>query len=104
MSKVEILPKEFELSTENKILSRRELEVLLLVAGGFENSAIAEIFEVQLVTVKKQLERIYSKLKAKNRANAVFKAYFNGLIVARDYSAVMNCDKVKEILSKKVTY
>lgn len=101
MSKVEILPKEFELSTENKILSRRELEVLLLVAGGFENSAIAEIFEVQLVTVKKQLERIYSKLKAKNRANAVFKAYFNGLIVARDYSAVMNCDKVKEFYLKR---
>ena len=74
MSKVEILPKEFELSVENKTLSRRELEVLLLVAGGFENSEIAEIFEVQLTTVKKQLERIYKKLKAKNRANAVFKA------------------------------
>ncbi len=102
MSKVEILPKEFELSVENKTLSRRELEVLLLVAGGFENSEIAEIFEVQLTTVKKQLERIYKKLKAKNRANAVFMAYFDGLIVARDYSAVMNCDRVKEILSKKV--
>lgn len=100
MSKVEILPKEFELSTENKTLSRRELEVLLLVAGGFENSEIAEIFEVQLTTVKKQLERIYKKLKAKNRANAVFKAYFEGLISARDYSAVMNCDRAKEILSK----
>lgn len=102
MSKVEILPKEIELSVENKTLSRRELEVLLLVAGGFENSEIAEIFEVQLTTVKKQLERIYKKLKAKNRANAVFMAYFDGLIVARDYSAVMNCDRVKEILSKKV--
>ncbi|RAI09537.1 MAG: hypothetical protein DKM23_08620 [Candidatus Melainabacteria bacterium] len=102
MSKVEILPKEFELSVENKTLSRRELEVLLLVAGGFENSEIAEIFEVQLTTVKKQLERIYKKLKAKNRANAVFMAYFDGLIVARDYSAVMNCERVKEILSKKV--
>ena len=102
MSKVEILPKEFELWVENKTLSRRELEVLLLVAGGFENSEIAEIFEVQLTTVKKQLERIYKKLKAKNRANAVFMAYFDGLIVARDYSAVMNCDRVKEILSKKV--
>ena len=102
MSKVEILPKEFELSVENKTLSRRELEVLLLVAGGFENSEMAEIFEVQLTTVKKQLERIYKKLKAKNRANAVFMAYFDGLIVARDYSAVMNCERVKEILSKKV--
>lgn len=102
MSKVEILPKEFELSVENKTLSRRELEVLLLVAGGFENLEIAEIFEVQLTTVKKQLERIYKKLKAKNRANAVFMAYFDGLIVARDYSAVMNCERVKEILSKKV--
>lgn len=102
MSKVEILPKEFELSVENKTLSRRELEVLLLIAGGFENSEIAEIFEVQLTTVKKQLERIYKKLKAKNRANAVFMAYFDGLIVARDYSAVMNCERVKEILSKKV--
>ncbi len=101
MSKVEILPKEFELTTENKILSRRELEVMLLVAGGFENSEIAEIFEVQLTTVKKQLERIYLKLQAKNRANAVFKAYFNSLISARDYSAVMNATRVKEILSKK---
>ena len=97
MSKVEILPKEFELSVENKTLSRRELEVLLLVAGGFENSEIAEIFEVQLTTVKKQLERIYKKLKAKNRANAVFMVYFDGLIVERDYYAVMNCDRVKKI-------
>lgn len=101
MSKVEILPKEFELTSENKTLSRRELEVILLVAGGFENAEIAKIFEVQLTTVKKQLERIYKKLEAKNRANAIFKAYFKNLISARDYSAVMNSTKVKELLSKK---
>lgn len=101
MTKIEILPKEFELSAEDKVLSRRELEVLLLVAGGFENTEIAEIFEVQLTTIKKQLERIYFKLGAKNRANAVFKAYLNAIISARDFSAVMNSEKVKELLSKK---
>ena len=94
MSKVDILPKEFDLKSENKTLSRRELEVMLLVAGGFENSEIAKIFEVKLTTVKKQLERIYLKLQAKNRANA-------GLITARDYSAVMNSPRVKELLSQK---
>ena len=101
MSKVDILPKEFDLKSENKTLSRRELEVMLLVAGGFENSEIAKIFEVKLTTVKQQLERIYLKLQAKNRANAVFKAYFDGLITARDYSAVMNSPRVKELLSQK---
>lgn len=99
MTNIEILPKGFVLTSEKKLLSRRELEILLLVAGGFENLEIAEILGVKLTTVKKQLERVYRKLNARNRANAVFLAYFENIITPRDYSAMMNCEKVKEILS-----
>ena len=38
MRKYEILEPNIVLENENKILSRRELEVLILVAAGFENN------------------------------------------------------------------
>ncbi len=43
-------------------LSRRELEVLTLMAEGWSNSAIAELLSVELKTVETHVSRVFSKL------------------------------------------
>lgn len=104
MSKYEILPSGVVLDNESRPLSRREMEVLILVAAGLENSQIAKVFKVTLSTVKKQLERIYYKLKAKNRANAVFIAQQNNIISSKDYKFVMNLPDVSKVIDKNRKY
>lgn len=99
MRNYEILPNEVNLENEDKILSKRELEILILVAAGFENLHIAKVFKVTLSTVKKQLEKIFIKLKARNRANAVFIGQCQGLISVKDYETIINCIAVKEFLN-----
>lgn len=99
MRKYEILHSDISLENEEKILSRRELEILILVAAGFENLQIAKVFKVTLSTVKKQLEKIFVKLKAKNRANAVFIGQCQGLISQKDYETVINCPAIKEFIN-----
>ena len=99
MRKYEILHNDVSLENEEKILSRRELEILILVAAGFENLQIAKVFKVTLSTVKKQLEKIFIKLKARNRANAVFIGQCQGLISAKDYETVINCPAVQEFIN-----
>ena len=94
MRNYEILPKDLILENENKILSRRELEIIILVAAGFENNQIAVIFKVTLSTIKKQLEAIYQKLKAQNRANAVFIACTHGLISQKDFETITKAQDI----------
>ena len=55
-------------------LSERELEVLALLASGRTNSEIAGDLFVALGTVKSHVNNIYTKLEAKNRAEAVTRA------------------------------
>jgi LuxR family transcriptional regulator, maltose regulon positive regulatory protein len=55
-------------------LTRRELEVLGLVAAGRPNREIAEELVVTLETVKKHLSHIFDKLGAANRSDAVARA------------------------------
>jgi ATP/maltotriose-dependent transcriptional regulator MalT len=55
-------------------LTRRELEVLQLIAAGLSNQEIAEQLVVALSTVKKHINRIYSKLGVKRRTQAVVRA------------------------------
>lgn len=104
MRKYEILPTGIVLDNESRPLSRREMEVLILVAAGLENSQIAKIFRVTLSTIKKQLERIYYKLKAKNRANAVFIAQQDNIISQRDYKFVINLPDVSKVINKNRRY
>lgn len=91
----EILSQDIVLENENKILSKRELEIVILIASGFENSQISEIFHVTLSTVKKQLEKIYEKLHARNRAHAVFKSMYHHLISDNDFNIIMNSNEIK---------
>ncbi len=55
-------------------LSKRELEVLKLIAEGFSNQEITERLVVSLSTVKTHINRIFSKLGATSRKEAVARA------------------------------
>ena len=61
-------------------LTRREIEVLALVADGHSNAEIAESLGISEVTVKGHLWRIYRRIGAKNRADAVTRARAGGLL------------------------
>ena len=66
-----------------KILTNRELEYLCLVALGYHNSIIAKNLFVTRNTVKKTLEKIFKKLNAKDRANAVAIAFMHNVITPK---------------------
>ena len=61
-------------------LTKRELEILQLVAEGHSNSQLARILWVTEQTVKFHLSNIYRKLGVGNRTEATRYAYRNGLI------------------------
>ncbi len=61
-------------------LSRREIEVLLLIAEGLSNQAIAEELVVSLSTVKKHSSSVYGKLGVRSRTQAITRAQELGLL------------------------
>jgi len=62
------------------VLSRRELEVLQLAAGGMTGPEIAARLHVSPATVKTHFERIYVRYGVPDRVAAVAKAVREGLI------------------------
>ena len=64
----------------NDVLSSREREVLVLLAEGRTNRDIANALSVTLATVKSHLVRVYAKLEARNRNEAVARAVSLGLL------------------------
>jgi len=61
-------------------LTRREIEVLQLLAEGLTNEQIAQNLSVSLSTVKYHVHGILTKLSAANRAEAVSLAFQNNII------------------------
>ncbi|MFL6276877.1 MAG: LuxR C-terminal-related transcriptional regulator, partial [Blastocatellia bacterium] len=61
-------------------LSRRELEVLRLIAQGLSNREISEQLFLALITVKGHNQRIFGKLQVRNRTEAVARARELGLL------------------------
>jgi len=61
-------------------LSDREIELLLLVANGMSNRAIAQKLVISPNTVKYHVKNILTKLDVQNRTEAVTKALQEGLI------------------------
>jgi DNA-binding NarL/FixJ family response regulator len=65
------------------VLTVREREVLVLVAGGRSNDEIAERLAVSPLTVKTHVNRAMAKLGARDRAQLVVTAYESGLVRPR---------------------
>lgn len=63
-----------------ELLSAREREVLVLLAEGRTNREIAGALSVTLATVKSHLVRIYAKLEASNRNEALGRAVALGIL------------------------
>ena len=63
-------------------LTRRELEILQLVAEGYSNSQLGRMLWVTEQTVKFHLSNIYRKLDVANRTEASRWAQVNGLLPA----------------------
>jgi two-component system NarL family response regulator len=61
-------------------LSRRELEVLTLVAQGLNNRAIAEQLYISENTVKNHIRNIHEKLQVHSRMEAVVRAVREGVL------------------------
>jgi DNA-binding NarL/FixJ family response regulator len=70
-------------SDETVALTRRELEILRLVAEGHPNSAVAKMLYVTVPTVKFHLSNIYRKLNVSNRTEASRRAQLHGLLERR---------------------
>jgi non-specific serine/threonine protein kinase len=60
-------------------LSRREAEVLRLVAAGRSNREVAEELALSVRTVERHITNLYGKIGAKNRADATAFALRHGL-------------------------
>ena len=63
-------------------LTPRELEVVRLIARGYDNRRIAETLVVSEATVKTHINNIFSKLGATDRAKVVVYAYRHKLVLS----------------------
>ena len=65
---------------DTQVLTRRELEVLELIAEGQRNSDIADRLNISAHTVKNHVHSILKKLDTERRAGAIQVAYRRGLL------------------------
>jgi DNA-binding NarL/FixJ family response regulator len=65
-------------------LSRREHQVLQLIADGLENQAIADLLFVSVETVRTHVKSILRKLASRDRTHAVAIAFRSGVLVVDD--------------------
>jgi DNA-binding NarL/FixJ family response regulator len=64
-------------------MTAREVEVLTLIGRGLSNTDIAEKLVLSMATVKTHVGRVFAKLEARDRAQAVIAAYEAGLVGPR---------------------
>jgi len=73
---------DLEPRSKRDALSIRELNVLRQVAAGLSNKQIARTLGISEKTVRNHLTRVFSKLGATNRTEAVISAIRTGLVTA----------------------
>jgi DNA-binding CsgD family transcriptional regulator len=73
---------------EKGLLSRREQEVLELIARGFSYAEIARLQAVSVHTVQTHIKSLYSKLAVHSKSEAVFEATRMGLLTQPDVAAL----------------
>jgi ATP/maltotriose-dependent transcriptional regulator MalT len=61
-------------------LSRRELELLQLIAKGSSYSSCADVMHISLATVQTHIRNMYRKLEVSNQRQAIVKAQSSGLL------------------------
>ncbi len=64
----------------NSVISKREMEVLLLLSKGLTNKEISNLLFISLNTTKTHLSSIYSKLGTNNRVQTIKAARESGII------------------------
>lgn len=69
-----------------EVLTRREREILELIAQGNANDLIAETLFISADTVKNHITKIYSKLGTHSRAEAVAWAWRHGIVQEDHFS------------------
>jgi DNA-binding NarL/FixJ family response regulator len=72
--------RDFDALNPPDALTKRELEILRLMAGGYSNREIADALSVAEGTVKNHTSTILSKLGVRDRTRAVLKALERGYI------------------------
>lgn len=70
----------FGVADDERIISRREEEVLQLIADGCSTPEVAERLYISQKTVKNHLASIYQKLDARDRTQAVLQAVRMGIV------------------------
>jgi DNA-binding NarL/FixJ family response regulator len=65
---------------EESVISKREVEVLQLIAEGCSTPEVAEQLYISVKTVKNHLASIYQKLDSRDRTQAVVRAVRMGII------------------------
>jgi DNA-binding NarL/FixJ family response regulator len=77
---LEHIPRDFESLDRPDPLTRRETEILRLMAGGYSNREIAEVLGTTEGTVKNYASSVFSKLGVRDRTRAVLRAIELGYI------------------------
>ena len=77
---LEHMPRDFEALSPPDPLTKREIEILRLMAGGYSNREIAEALGTAEGTVKNHASSILSKLGVRDRTRAVLRALELGYI------------------------
>lgn len=83
IAKARLLLRGTSVDVEERILSKREVEVLQLVAQGASTEAVARKLFISVKTVKNHLAKIYEKLDATDRTQAVVEGLKLGLVRLR---------------------
>ena len=71
-------------SSESKLLTSRETEIVRQVASGLRNAEIAQRLAITEATVKAHLNNIFDKLKLRDRVELAVYALRSGLISSQD--------------------